>query len=490
MDNLFAKLKTSANRSLVRVKLTLRSPKNSASQLRERMRQSHSEDDDTDSSGTERNVLGLILPGGKALVLANLKPNITARLDRIDFFSPDGKSVPGKFVATLRDFGAFVASVDPSFGEPADIDPVESPERIAKLMFRADVDVQGEARTEYYYVTRLLGVRVGPKLEGYPEIPDPEFQDAFLYSTDLKLHALPCQKRDRTGTQRENTFSPRWLTPARLLVNAVNALPTTGDPANVPVSEADESRVAWLGVELQPMTRELARANNIADQTHDGQSGALVTYVHPDSPAAQAGITPGAILLRLHDATHPSPIEITVEEDYMRSQAFPWDRLDSVSEQVFDRIPTPWPPVENQFTRTITDLGFGTKYTVELAVDGKVVSKQFEVVPSPVHYDSVTRYKAESIGLTVRNLTYEVRRYLQRQADEPGVIVSKIETGSRASIAGVKPYEVITHVNDQPVANVKEFEQAIAVGGDLRLSVKRMSKGRIVTIKSTGGSGL
>ena len=119
-------------------------------------------------------------------------------------------------------------------------------------------------------------------------------------------------------------------------------------------------------------------------------------------------------------------------------------------------------------------------------MDGKIVSKEFEVVVAPVHYESATRFKAESIGITVKNITYEVRRYLQRKLEEPGVIVSKVETGGRASIAGVKPYEVITHVNDQPVATVKEFEQAIAGGGELRLSIKRMAKGRIVTIKATG----
>jgi S1-C subfamily serine protease len=244
-----------------------------------------------------------------------------------------------------------------------------------------------------------------------------------------------------------------------------------------------------MGVELQPMTRELARANAVSDQTHDGLTGALVTYVHPGSPANQAGIKPGAILLRLRAPARPLPVDVLVEEDYFRVQAFPWDRLDGLQEQAYDKIPTPWPPVENNFTRTLTDFGFGTKYAAEFSIDGQIVSKEFEVVASPVHFESAPRYKAESVGVTVRNISYEVRRYLQRKSDEPGVVVSKVETGSRASIAGVKPYEVITHVNDQPVSNVKDFEEAISGGGELRLSIKRMAKGRIVTIKPPAGSG-
>ena len=51
-------------------------------------------------------------------------------------------------------------------------------------------------------------------------------------------------------------------------------------------------------------------------------------------------------------------------------------------------------------------------------------------------------------------------------------------------MAGVKPYELITHINEQPVNNVKDFEKLVAIGGELKLSLKRMAKGRIVSIKT------
>jgi len=86
------------------------------------------------------------------------------------------------------------------------------------------------------------------------------------------------------------------------------------------------------------------------------------------------------------------------------------------------------------------------------------------------------------MGLTLRDLTYEVRRYFQRKDDEPGVIISKIEQGSKASTSGLKPYEIITHVNDQPVRTVKEFQKLTDNQTELRLSVKRMAKGRQVKI--------
>jgi hypothetical protein len=52
-------------------------------------------------------------------------------------------------------------------------------------------------------------------------------------------------------------------------------------------------------------------------------------------------------------------------------------------------------------------------------------------------------------------------------------------------VADVKPYEIITHVNDQPVATVADFEKLILNQEELRLSVKRMTRGRVVKIRMT-----
>ena len=83
--------------------------------------------------------------------------------------------------------------------------------------------------------------------------------------------------------------------------------------------------------------------------------------------------------------------------------------------------------------------------------------------------------------VTVRDMTYEVRRYFQRAADDPGVIVSKVEQGSKASVTGMKPYEIITHVNDEPITSAANFEKILASAeGEIRLNVKRMTQGRIV----------
>jgi S1-C subfamily serine protease len=153
-----------------------------------------------------------------------------------------------------------------------------------------------------------------------------------------------------------------------------------------------------------------------------------------------------------------------------------------VSEQVYEQIPTPWANAETPLLRSLTDLGFGKKFVAEFAHDKKVEKKDFTVAQGPATYNSAAKFKSAGLGITVRDMTYEVRRYLQKKADEPGVIIGKIEMGSKASVAGLKPYEVITHVNEVPVMSVKDFEKATKDLTELRLSIKRMEKGRIVKI--------
>jgi hypothetical protein len=295
--------------------------------------------------------------------------------------------------------------------------------------------------------------------------------------------ALPVARREKVSVEERYSSAEPLLTPVAYLKAALDDLPNHLDAGNVPLPEGEESRLAWVGAELQPLDRELARANKVSDLTHDGETGAIVSYVYPNSPAAKAGIEPGYILLRLRVEGQPKPLEVALDRDDQMGGPFPWEELDELQEQFYDRIPTPWPSIENSLVRALTDLGFGTRYKAECFHDGQPVLKDLEVVQSPPHYESAPRYKSQALGLTVRDLTYEVRRYFQKKDDEPGVVISKVEPGGKASVAGIKPFETVTHVNDKPVMNVKDFEQAIAGQEELRLSVKRMTRGRVVKIK-------
>lgn len=63
------------------------------------------------------------------------------------------------------------------------------------------------------------------------------------------------------------------------------------------------------------------------------------------------------------------------------------------------------------------------------------------------------------------------------------MVVAKIEAGGRVAVAGIRPYEVISHGNDQPVFSVGAFRRLTFEGGELRRSVERLSRGRLVDIR-------
>lgn len=476
MSQMLERLEEVSNQGLLRLELGFRSPKKSEDYSFRSFRD--------EEQATVRNLAGILVDEETVLVLADLKPKTTARLERIVAYPPEGEPVPAKFSCTLSDYGCFLAKLERALPGQAAFSSESILEMDHQLLLATEVLIQGEKRVLYFGHNRITSFEFGWKRQVYPEVAVAD-DHLFLFDPDGALIAFPVVRREKVTVRGRYGSDYPVLTPASFLKEVLSQLPEHTDPNNVPLSEEQENRLAWMGVELQALNRELARANNVSDLTNDGRFGALVSYVYPDSPAKQAGIEPGFILLRLQVEGQPKPLDVRLEGSRYGYGSFPWDRLDEVPAEYFDRMPRPWPSAENSFTRALTDLGFGKKYSAEFFHDGKSLSKEFVIVQSPPHYDAAPRYKSKELGLTVRDMTYEVRRHLQKKKADPGVVISKIEPGSKAAVSGIKPYETITHVNDAPVRTVKDFETLIKDKGELRFSILRMTRERQVRIRMT-----
>lgn len=482
MDKRQADLHEKVNDGLLFIKLTLRSPR--ATGQREYFNMGNREEQDT-----ERLSVGVLTDPTTLLAIKALKPTETARLEKIMVTLADGKQVEAKFKASLKDYDAFVATLPtPQAGViEMSTEPIFTVRN--RLLMEAELLIQGENRVFYEGHRRVAGFTSGWRGQIYPTIAG-EHKDRFLFDDQGKLVVMPLGRRepvtepDRFSMDRND----RLDTSIRYIAPLLSNLPANSDPANVPLSETDENRLAWLGVELQPMNPELARINKVAQQTNDGESGAAVTYVYPESPAAKAGIKAGDVILRVHTATQPKPIEIKVQPFMFDEQPFPWDRYQTLPEQYFDQVPRPWPAVESPLTRALTNIGFEKEVELEYASDGNVKRLKMGITQSPPHFDTAERAKSEAMGITVRQMTYEVRKFFQRKPEDPGVIISKIEIGSVGSKAGLKPFEFITHVNDQPVNSIADFQKLTQGGGDLQLSVRRNTRNRVVKISLSGSA--
>ena len=461
------KIEKLADATILRVTMNFRSPK--GNQQDRGFRRGDEE------SATERHALGLVTADRRTvLVLASLQPKTTARLERIRVYRG------------TEEYGALLVTMEKPMPGEGHIRLAEGDllSRCHRMLIKSQIRLAGRQRIAHHGHDRIVGYERGYRGKIYPSLSG-EDQNSFVFDAEGKLVALPMVRRRKVAVRERWSDEQETLTPAAYIAHLLKDPKPHLDPNNVPLNETQENRIAWMGVVLQPLNRELARANGVSEQTKDGDIGGLVTWVYDDSPAKKAGIEQGMILVRLHVTGQPKPVDVKLEDRWFSfSGVFPWDRLDQFPVEVFERAPTPWPPTENSFTRKLTDLGFGKNYEAELMVDGQVMRKPMVVTQSPTHYQTAPKFKSEPLGLTVRDMTFEVRRQLQKKSDAPGVVISRIEPGSKTAVAGIKPFEVITHVNKKPVMNVQEFEKAVKASGPaLQFSVNRLLRTRQVLIK-------
>ena len=101
----------------------------------------------------------------------------------------------------------------------------------------------------------------------------------------------------------------------------------------------------------------------------------------------------------------------------------------------------------------------------------------------PNNYANAPRVHLATLGLTVKDLTYEVRAFMTLGDEEQGVVVSRVEPASRASVAGVRPFEMITHVNGESASDSSRFAELMKSDGPKVITVQRMGQQRLVRIQ-------
>jgi len=476
-----------ADASIVRATLQFRSPR-----LRGGQQRFSPYRGDGDGIETELQSLAVRLAGSgagadgsgvqRAVILAALPPSATARLEGITLHLADGSTATAEFESTLRDVGAFTATIN----DVSDGGVTLTQDGVLawrdRLLPTALVRTTGRQRALETGHARFERFAVGWRGVVFPAMV-PEVDRTFVFSRDGDLVALPLVRRI-PAADRDRWRGLGWtLMPATVLSDALTAGSAAIDPSNIPLDEEEEARTAWLGVIMQALEKDLADALGVAEQTLDGQFGGLIAAVFENSPADRAGLMPGAVVLAIHSPNRPRPIQIVVDESELGYPgAFPWERLDEVPEEFFDQIPTPWPTIEDLTSRALAELGFGSEFELEVVIDGQTRRMPMVVEQSPPHYGNAPRHEEERLGLTVRNLSFEIRSHLRLGDDEPGVVVANLKPGGRASLAGLRPFEIIVEVDGEPVADAAAFGELVKDKTELRLAVRRGTRSRVVRL--------
>ncbi|MBT8127880.1 MAG: DegQ family serine endoprotease [Gammaproteobacteria bacterium] len=174
----------------------------------------------------------------------------------------------------------------------------------------------------------------------------------------------------------------------------------------------------YLGVVIQDLTAELAESFNI-----DQYRGVLVAQVTKDSPAEQAGLKAGDVIIKYQG----KPVK-----DIGRFR---------------NRVALT-PPGRDASLVIIRN---GKQRDIAITI-GKLGDQQVMAKP--------TTETTSELGLGVQTLTPKLAQQFDMRAGE-GVVVTQVESGSVAAIAGIKPGDVILQVNRKPVDSAKAFNRAV-----------------------------
>ncbi|MCL1856568.1 MAG: PDZ domain-containing protein [Kiritimatiellaeota bacterium] len=436
-----------------------------------------------DPKATVQYAIALHYAPGKFLVLKSFDNDMTARMDKVLLTTTAGEDarppVAATFVASLAEYGAFIVETDDYPSPPVPVSPEPITAYRNALLHNVKLTAAGETLNAQFRRQRIASFAVGYAAEVFPRGAD----ETFNFDADGRLVFFPILRR-ASGNDRGYRSRDRLPYPAARFLEKLQTLDgDLIDLANVPLSEADENRIAWLGAETQELTAELALAHKATKLYQDNnRSAALVTSVYAGSPAEKIGLLPGDILLRLHKPGEQAPIKISMERDYGYMREFPWEHYDQIPPEYFERLPSPWPKINDTLSKALTQIGIGKTAAIEWARDGQLRRADLAIEQSPPYYDSAPKVESETTGLTVCDATFEVRQFLGREPDDPGIVVVAVKAGSPAAISGIKPYELITHIDDTPLAAAADLDALLADKAAARLTVRRLNRDRIVSL--------
>ncbi len=174
----------------------------------------------------------------------------------------------------------------------------------------------------------------------------------------------------------------------------------------------------YLGIVIQDLTPELAKSFGLNDH-----KGILVAEVTEDSPAEKAGIRQGDVIIE------------------------------------FDGKPV---KEVGAFRNRISLEAPGTKEMITVLRDGKrqTLTVSIGKLPDSGLTASTETHTPDKLGLTVQTLTPDLAEQLGYQ-EEKGVLVTQVNPGSVAALAGIQSGTLIQEVNRKKIHNVDEFKQAI-----------------------------
>lgn len=341
--------------------------------------------------------------------------HVVQQADEIIVRFADGRETEAKVVGSDERSDIAVLEVDSSdlpvasIGNSTDLEVGEwvlaigSPFGFEHSVTAGIVSAKGRTLPHGNYVPYIqTDVAINPGNSGGP-----------LFNLDGEVVGVNAQIYSRSGGFMGLSFA----IPIDLAIDVAQQLRETG-----------EVKRGWLGVMIQDVTRELAESFGL-----DRPRGALVAQVMEGSPAEDAGIKTGDVILEFDGRTVDGSANL--------------------------------PPMVGQTP-------IGSVVDVLILRDGEEKVVRFEVArlpdddelaaPRPPQEQAPSQEEDRTgLGLRLQPLSESEREALDLQPDDGGVLVEQVEEGPAAQ-AGLRAGDVILNFAQRPMGSVDEFNELAA----------------------------
>jgi len=199
-----------------------------------------------------------------------------------------------------------------------------------------------------------------------------------------------------------------------------------------------EVKLAWIGIVAQELDEKLAQYLK-----YPGKKGTMIKSVEPDSPAREAGLREGDVLLAV------GAKKIADLNDYLA------------------------------VTKTVT-----AGETIETQVWRSGQNRTFAIKTRLFPIEQADRLAWSLLGVRVQDLTLKNRKDF-RIVTKEGVMISEVRAGTSLARVGARAGDVIRQIDDVGVSNTEDFNKAIVkfrTKSSLVLLIQRGEQGYYVTV--------
>ena len=196
---------------------------------------------------------------------------------------------------------------------------------------------------------------------------------------------------------------------------------------------------SWLGVIIQELDNETAEALDI-----DTRNGALIADVVKDSPAEDAGMQEGDVIVEFNG----KPIANTANLKNVVSLTAP------------------------ESTNRVKVIRNGSQKIVKVTLQ--------ELPENPQQFAMRQRNESNEFGLELRKITRSLREKYEIKEEDEALVVIEIDPSGEAYEKGIREGDLIKRIGTEKVTSLKEFD---------RLIEKAKGKGTVlILVKKPGGS--